>query len=50
MIGTTSTFVSVGVLDLVQVLLVSLPFAVLSRRWDYTKLHLDFSEHRFAHC
>lgn len=49
-IGTTSMFVFVGVLDLVQVPLVSLLFAVLSRRWDYTKLHLNFSEHRFAHC
>ncbi|OAA76552.1 hypothetical protein LEL_06236 [Akanthomyces lecanii RCEF 1005] len=49
-IGTTSMFVFVGVLDLVQVPLVSLLFAVLSRRWNYTKLHLNFSEHRFAHC
>lgn len=46
-IGLTGASVFVGVLDIVQVPLVSMLFLVLSRRWDYAKLHLDFSEQRF---
>lgn len=46
-LGITGRFVFVGVLDVVQMVVSSCLFLVLSRRWNYAHLHLDFSEHRF---
>lgn len=46
-IGITGRFVFVGALDVVQMVVFSCLLLVLSRRWNYAQLHLDFSEHRF---
>ncbi|KAI0165578.1 family A G protein-coupled receptor-like protein [Xylariaceae sp. FL1272] len=37
----------VGIVDILMIPLWSVAFILLSRKWDYNKLHLAFSEHRF---
>lgn len=45
-IGVTSSFIFFGVLDLLLLPGVSIGFLILSRKWDFGKLQLDFSEYR----
>jgi bacteriorhodopsin len=45
-IGVTETAVFFGVLDILLLPGVSVGFLVLSRKWDFAKLQLDFSEYR----
>ena len=46
-IGVWETAVFCGVLDILGLPVVAVGFVLLSRGWDFAKLHLDFSEHRF---
>ncbi|KAI0385713.1 hypothetical protein F5Y04DRAFT_244502 [Hypomontagnella monticulosa] len=45
-IGTTSSFIFFGILDVLMIPLLSFAFVILGRKWDYVKLNLAFSEHR----
>jgi bacteriorhodopsin len=45
-INVTSSFIFFGVLDVLLLPVVSIGFFVLSRKWDFVKLQLDFSEYR----
>jgi len=45
-ISVTSSFIFFGVLDVLLLPVVSIGFFVLSRKWDFVKLQLDFSEYR----
>jgi bacteriorhodopsin len=45
-IGVTGSFVFFGILDLLLLPVVSIGFLILSRKWDFGKLQLDFSEYR----
>jgi bacteriorhodopsin len=45
-IGVTSSFIFFGVLDVLLLPVVSIGFFILSRKWDFGKLQLDFSEYR----
>jgi bacteriorhodopsin len=45
-ISVTNSFIFFGVLDVLLLPVVSIGFFVLSSRWDFGKLQLDFSEYR----
>jgi bacteriorhodopsin len=45
-ISVTSSLIFFGVLDVLLLPVVSIGFFVLSRKWDFVKLQLDFSEYR----
>jgi bacteriorhodopsin len=45
-IGVTGGAIFFGVLDVLLLPVVSVGFLVLSRKWDFGKLQLDFSEYR----
>ncbi|KKY18203.1 putative opsin related protein [Phaeomoniella chlamydospora] len=45
-IGVTESFIFFGVLDALLLPVVSVGFLILSRKWDFEKLQLDFSEYR----
>jgi bacteriorhodopsin len=45
-IGVTGGFIFFGILDVLFLLVVSIGFSILSRKWDFSKLQLDFSEYR----
>jgi bacteriorhodopsin len=45
-ISVTNRFIFFGVLDVLLLPVVSIGFFVLSSRWDFGKLQLDFSEDR----
>jgi bacteriorhodopsin len=45
-ISVTSSFIFFGVLDVLLLPVVSIGFFVLSCKWDFVKLQLDFSEYR----
>ncbi|KAH9897517.1 hypothetical protein F4778DRAFT_743844 [Xylariomycetidae sp. FL2044] len=47
-IGVAGSFVFFGVLDILFIPVLSFAYLALGRRWDWQKLHLDLSEHRFA--
>ncbi|KAI0442065.1 family A G protein-coupled receptor-like protein [Xylaria telfairii] len=46
-LSVTNGSIFVGILDILMMPLWSIGFILMSRRWDYKKLRLDFSEHRF---
>lgn len=46
-IGVTSSFIFIGILDLLLIPVLTFAFAILSRKWDLVKLHLALSEHRY---
>ncbi|KAI0535219.1 family A G protein-coupled receptor-like protein [Xylaria digitata] len=46
-LGVTGGFIFIGIIDILMMPLWSVSFIFMSRKWDYKKLHLDFSEHRF---
>lgn len=46
-IGITNSFIFFGILDMLAMPAVALLFIILARKWDYKRLHLAFSEHRF---
>lgn len=46
-IDVTAGCLFVGVLDIFMMPVWSVAFILLSRRWDYKALRLDFSERRF---
>ncbi|KAH8166590.1 hypothetical protein CIB48_g1668 [Xylaria polymorpha] len=46
-LSVTNGSIFVGILDILMMPLWSIGFIIMSRRWDYKKLQLDFSEHRF---
>ncbi|KAI1426160.1 family A G protein-coupled receptor-like protein [Xylaria sp. FL1777] len=46
-LSVTGGFIFIGILDILMMPLWSVCFILLSRNWDYKKLHLNFSEHRF---
>jgi bacteriorhodopsin len=45
-ISVTGGFIFFGVLDVLLLPVVSVGFLILSRKWDFGKLQLDFSEYR----
>ncbi|PMD19281.1 family A G protein-coupled receptor-like protein [Hyaloscypha hepaticicola] len=45
-IGVTGGFIFFGILDVLLLPVVSIGFLILSRKWDFSKLQLDFSEYR----
>ncbi|PVH76356.1 family A G protein-coupled receptor-like protein [Cadophora sp. DSE1049] len=45
-LGVNESFIFFGVLDVLLLPVASVGFLVLSRRWDFHKLQLDFSEYR----
>jgi bacteriorhodopsin len=45
-IGVTGGFIFFGVLDMLLLPMTSVGFLLLSRKWDFAKLQLDFSEYR----
>lgn len=47
-IGVTGGLIFFGVLDALLMPVLTIGFLVLRRNWNYHRLHLDFSEHRFA--
>ncbi|KAI8952769.1 hypothetical protein F4801DRAFT_599245 [Xylaria longipes] len=47
LICVTSGSIFVGILDILMMPLWIIGFIFISRNWDYKKLRLDFSEHRF---
>ncbi|KAK7420237.1 hypothetical protein QQX98_002892 [Neonectria punicea] len=47
-IGVTGSFIFFGILDLLFGPVLSLVFVLMSRRWDWGRLSLDFSEYRGA--
>lgn len=47
-IGITGSFIFFGILDMLAVPALALLFIILASRWDYHRLHLAFSEHRYA--
>ncbi|KAI0550125.1 hypothetical protein F4679DRAFT_220507 [Xylaria curta] len=46
-LSVTSGSIFVGILDILMMPLWSASFIFMSRNWDYKKLQLNFSEHRF---
>ncbi|KAI1276571.1 family A G protein-coupled receptor-like protein [Xylaria sp. FL0933] len=46
-LSVTGGFIFIGILDILMMPLWGVCFIILSRNWDYKKLHLNFSEHRF---
>ncbi|KAI0486640.1 family A G protein-coupled receptor-like protein [Xylaria cf. heliscus] len=46
-LSVTNGSIFVGILDILMMPLWSIGFILMSRNWDYKKLHLNFSEHRF---
>ncbi|KAI8628350.1 family A G protein-coupled receptor-like protein [Xylariaceae sp. FL1651] len=46
-ISVTSGFIFIGILDVLMMPIWSVAFILLARNWDYGKLHLALSEHRF---
>lgn len=46
LIGVTGSSIFCGVLDVLSMPLFSFVFLVLARKWDFSKLNLDFSEYR----
>lgn len=46
-LGVTSGSIFVGILDILTMPLWSATFILMSRNWDYKRLQLNFSEHRF---
>lgn len=47
-IGVTGSFIFTGILDMLAMPVLALLFVLLARKWDYHRLHLAFSEHRYA--
>lgn len=47
-IGITGSFIFFGILDILAVPALALLFILLARKWNYHRLHLDISEHRYA--
>jgi bacteriorhodopsin len=45
-ISVTGGFIFFGILDVLLLPMVSIGFLILSRKWDFNKLQLDFSEYR----
>ncbi|RWA04664.1 hypothetical protein EKO27_g10441 [Xylaria grammica] len=46
-LDVTGGFIFVGILDIFMMPLWAVSFIFMSRNWDYKKLQLNFSEHRF---
>ncbi|KAL9485433.1 hypothetical protein ACSS6W_004222 [Trichoderma asperelloides] len=46
--GITGSFIFFGILDILVVPALALLFIILASKWDYHRLHLAFSEHRYA--
>ena len=46
-IGVTASAIFFGVLDVLMVPLMGFAFVLFAKRWDFHRLHLDLSEHRF---
>ncbi|KAI0469736.1 hypothetical protein GGR56DRAFT_245805 [Xylariaceae sp. FL0804] len=47
-IGVTPSYIFFGVLDMLMIPVVGFLFVILGRRWDFGKLHLAISEHRYV--
>lgn len=47
-IGITGSFIFFGILDILAVPALALLFILLARKWNYPRLHLAISEHRYA--
>ncbi|KAI0102572.1 hypothetical protein GGR51DRAFT_526993 [Nemania sp. FL0031] len=46
-LNVTNGSIFIGILDILMMPLWSIGFIIMSRRWDYKSLHLDFSAQRF---
>ena len=47
-LSVTDSSIFVGILDILLVPVWSFFFLFMARRWNYSRLQLDFSEHRFS--
>lgn len=47
-IGITPSYIFFGILDMLMVPVLGFFFVILGRKWDYGKLHLAVSEHRYV--
>jgi bacteriorhodopsin len=46
-IGVTAGSIFVGVLDVLMIPVLTFAFVLLGRQWNFGRLHLDLSEHRY---
>ncbi|KAM0517000.1 hypothetical protein ACHAPE_005112 [Trichoderma viride] len=47
-VGVTGSFIFFGILDMLAGPVLAVLFILLARKWNYQRLHLAFSEHRYA--